>query len=244
MSRRQVPPTIRAIEVLLRPPFSVMTKRDYSGLENLPKEGGYVLAANHNSHVDPLLLARFMLDVGIVPRYLAKDSLFRHWLTGPIVRGADQIPVPRYTERAQNALAPTEEALRAGKPVLIYPEGTITRDPDAWPMSGRTGAVRAALATGVPLIPLCQSGAQHILWPYTRRFRPFPRRAYSIRVGPPIDLSMYAGKPITEEILREATDRLMDILTDMMSDMRGTKPTTPRIDVHSVKKVTKLGEDN
>lgn len=244
MSRQKMPGTIRALEVLLRPPFAAMTKRDYSGLENLPKEGGYVLAANHNSHLDPLLLARFMLDAGIVPRYLAKDSLFQHWFTGPIVRSADQIPVPRYSEHAQNALGPTEDALRAGKPVLIYPEGTITRDPEAWPMSGRTGAVRAALDTGVPLIPVCQSGAQDILWPYTRKFRPFPRRTYHIRVGPPMDLSMYEGKPITEEILHEATDRLMDILTEMMSEIRGEKPTTPRIDVHAVKKETKIGEDN
>jgi 1-acyl-sn-glycerol-3-phosphate acyltransferase len=244
MSRRTMPPTIRALEALLRPPFAVMTKKDYAGLENLPREGGYVLAANHNSHIDPLLLARFMLDVGLVPRYLAKDSLFKHGLTGPIMRGADQIPVPRYTEGAKNALGPTEEALREGKVVLIYPEGTITRDPAAWPMSGRTGAVRAALSAGVPLIPVCQSGAQDILWPYTRKFRPLPRRKYVIRVGPPLDLSMYDGQPITEEILHEATDRLMDTLTDMMSEIRGERPTTPRLDVHSVKKVTKLGEEN
>jgi hypothetical protein len=55
---------------------------------------------------------------------------------------------------------------------------------------------------------------------------------------------MYEGQPVTEEILHEATDRLMDILTDIMSEIRGTKPTTARIDVHSVKKITKLGKDN
>lgn len=244
MGRQKMPPTIRAIEGLLRPPLAVMTKKDYQGLENLPKDGGFVLAANHNSHVDPFLLARFALDVGLVPRYLAKETLFTHKLTGPILRGADQIPVARYSDSAANAIAPTVEALRAGKQVIIYPEGTITRDPEAWPMSGRTGAVRAALAAGVPLIPVCQSGAQDVLWPYTRKLKPLPRHRYVIRVAPALDLSMYEGQPVTEEILHEATDRLMDILTDMMSDIRGEKPTTPRIDVHSVKKVTKLGEDN
>lgn len=244
MGRQKTPLTIRAIEVLLRPPLAVMTKKDYQGLENLPKEGGFVLAANHNSHVDPFLLARFVLDIGQVPRYLAKETLFTHKLTGPILRGADQIPVARYSESAANAIAPTVEALRAGKPVIVYPEGTITRDPEAWPMSGRTGAVRAALAAGVPLIPVCQSGAQDVLWPYTRKLKVFPRHTYSIRVGPPFDLSMYEGRPVTEEILHEATDRLMDVLTDMMIEIRGTKPTSPRIDVHSVKKITKLGGDN
>jgi 1-acyl-sn-glycerol-3-phosphate acyltransferase len=244
MSRRDLPTTIKVIEAILRPPLAAITKKDYQGLENLPKDGGFVLAANHNSHVDPFLLARFALDVGLVPRYLAKETLFTHKLTGPILRGADQIPVARYSDSAANAIAPTVEALRAGKPVIIYPEGTITRDPQAWPMSGRTGAVRAALAAGVPLIPVCQSGAQDVLWPYTRKLKVFPRRRYSIRVAPPLDVSMYDGQPVTEEILHEATDRLMDILTDIMSEIRGTKPTTPRIDVHSVKKITKLGKDN
>lgn len=245
MSRREkVPGMTRALEALLRPPLALLTKRDYRGLENLPKEGGFIFAANHNSHVDPILLARFVLDVGYVPRYLAKDALFRHKFTGPILRGADQIPVARFSGSASDALVPTEDALRAGKPVIIYPEGTITRDPEAWPMTGRTGAVRAALSAGVPLIPICQSGAQEILFPYTKKPKLFPRRTHHVWVGPPMDLSMYEGKPITEEILHEATDRLMDILTDTMSEIRGTKPTGPRIDVHTVKKVTKLGEDN
>ena len=111
-------------------------------------------------------------------------------------------------------------------------------------MTGRTGAVRAALSAGVPLLPICQSGAQEILWPYTKKPKFLPRHTHHVWVGPPMDLSMYEGKPITEEILHEATDRLMDILTDMMSEIRGIKPTGPRIDVHTVKKVTKLGEDN
>ncbi|MFL6089189.1 MAG: lysophospholipid acyltransferase family protein [Aeromicrobium sp.] len=246
MSRRpeNLPGTIRAIEVLLRPPLALITKKDYRGLENVPETGGFVLAANHNSHVDPFLLARFALDIGIVPRYLVKDVLFTHKLTGPVMRGADQIPVARYSAGAANALAPTVASLNAGKPVIIYPEGTITRDPEAWPMTGRTGAVRAALEAGVPLIPVCQSGAQDVLWPYTRKLRLFPRHRYYIRVGPPLDLSMYAGKELTEEILHEATNRLMDTLTDMMIEIRGTRPTGPRIDVHTVKKITKLGEDN
>jgi 1-acyl-sn-glycerol-3-phosphate acyltransferase len=245
MSRRErVPLMTRALEAVLRPPLALLTKRDYRGLEHLPKEGGFIFAANHNSHVDPILLARFVLDVGYVPRYLAKDGLFTHKFTGPILRGADQIPVARFSGGASDALGPTEDALRDGRPVIIYPEGTITRDPDAWPMTGRTGAVRAALAAGVPLIPICQSGAQEILWPYTKKPKFFPRRTHHVWVGPPLDLSMYEGKPITEEILHEATNRLMDTLTDMMSEIRGSKPTGPRIDVHTVKKVTKLGEDN
>lgn len=244
MRRSKVPLMTRVVEVLLRPILWLIAGTDYRGLENIPRERSFVLAANHNSHLDPILLARFMLDVDIVPRYLAKEALFTHKFTGPILRGADQIPVARYTGEASSALGPTEAAIRDGKVVAIYPEGTITRDPDAWPMSGRTGAVRVALATGAPLIPVCQSGAQDILWPYTLKFKLFPRHTYRVTVGPPIDLSMYAGKPVTEEILHEATNRLMDVLTDMMIEIRGTRPTGPRIDVHTVKKETHLGQDN
>ena len=93
MSRSDLPRTTRAVEALLRPPLALITRKDYRGLENLPAEGGFVIAANHNSHLDPILLARFLLDVGIVPRYLAKEGLFTHKLTGPILRGADQILV-------------------------------------------------------------------------------------------------------------------------------------------------------
>jgi 1-acyl-sn-glycerol-3-phosphate acyltransferase len=242
MSRPRKAKTLIALELILRPILAAITKRDYRGIEKLPKSGGYVIAANHNSHVDPLLLARFVLDAGLIPRYLAKESLFEHWFMKRLVIPCDQIPVGRYGDRAKDALEPTENAIRDGKQVIIYPEGTITRDPSAWPMTGRTGAVRVALATGVPLIPVCQSGAQDVLWPYTLKFRLFPRKRYTVVVGDPMDLSMYEGKPITEEILHEATDRLMDILTDMMAEIRGERPTGPRIDVHSVQKHTKLGK--
>lgn len=241
MWRRGKSKTLIAMEIILRPILGAITKRDYRGIEKLPKSGGYVIAANHNSHTDPLLLARFVLDAGLIPRYLAKESLFEHWFMKRLVIPCEQIPVGRYSDRAKNALGPAEDAVRSGKQVLIYPEGTLTRDPEAWPMSGRTGAVRVALATGAPLIPVCQNGAQDVLWPYTRKFRLFPRKRYTIVVGEPLDLSMYAGKPLTEEILHEATDRLMDTLTDMMSDIRGARPIGPRVDVHTVEKHTKLG---
>src|SRR5690349_16423231 len=99
--REKKPGTTIALEVFLRAPLALITKRDYRGLENLPKEGGFIFAANHNSHLDPILLARFVLDAGYVPRYLAKDGLFTHKFTGPILRGADQIPVLRYGASAK-----------------------------------------------------------------------------------------------------------------------------------------------
>ncbi len=212
-----------------------LTKRDWRGMENLP-EGGFVLAPNHISHLDPFLISWFMLDNNIPPRFLAKDTIMDVKGIGWILRSAEQIPVYRSTEGAAESLRAAVAAVNDGKVITIYPEGTITRDPGAWPMSGRTGAVRVALASGKPLIPVMQWGPQAILWPYSKRLRLFPRKTIQVRVGKPMDLSAYEGKPLTEELLHAATDELMDTLTAMMSEVRGELPSTPRIDVHTLSK--------
>jgi 1-acyl-sn-glycerol-3-phosphate acyltransferase len=233
MVKRPVPRTIRVIRFFLRPILMLTTKRDWQGMENLP-DGGFILAPNHVSHVDPFLISHFMLDHNIAPHFLAKDTLVSAKGYGWIVRSAEQIPVYRSTEGAAESLRAAVEAVEAGHVVTIYPEGTITRDPAAWPMTGRTGAVRVALSTGRPLVPLMQWGAQEILWPYAKKLRLFPRKTIHIRVGKPVDLSDFEGKPLSEELLRAATDRLMDTLTAMMSEVRGELPSTPRIDVHTL----------
>lgn len=233
MERRQFPRTMRIIVFFVRPILMLLTKRDWQGQEKLPS-GGFVLAPNHISHLDPFLISHFMVDQGISPRFLAKDTLMSLPVGGRILRGAEQIPVYRSTAGAVESLRAAVEAVEAGSVVAIYPEGTITRDPAAWPMSGRTGAVRVALATGRPLVPVMQWGPQAILWPYTKRLRLFPRKTIHVRVGDPLDLSDLAGKELTEELLNTATSRLMDALTAMMSQVRGETPSTPRIDVHTL----------
>lgn len=235
MQKRFVPRTTRVIKFILRPWLMVLTKRDYRGVENLP-DGGFVLAPNHLSHLDPFFISLFMLDNNIPPTFLAKDTIVNHKAVGWILRSADQIPVYRSTEGAAESLRAAVAAVNDGTVVTIYPEGTITRDPAAWPMSGRTGAVRVALASGKPLIPVMQWGPQAVLWPYTKRPRLFPRKTIQVRVGKAMDLSAYEGKPLTEELLHAATDELMDTLTAMMSEVRGELPSTPRIDVHSLSK--------
>jgi 1-acyl-sn-glycerol-3-phosphate acyltransferase len=235
MQRRHVPLTIKVIRVMIQPLLMVFTKRDWKGMEHLP-DGGFVLAPNHISHLDPFVISYFMLANNVPPQFLAKDTLVEAKWFGWILRTADQIPVYRSTEGAAESLRAASAAVEDGKVVTIYPEGTITRDPAAWPMTGRTGAVRVALATGKPLVPLMQWGPQEILWPYSKKVRLLPRKTMHIRVGEPIDLSAYAGKPLTEEVLHEATGLLMDTLTGMMADLRGELPSTPRIDVHTLSK--------
>jgi 1-acyl-sn-glycerol-3-phosphate acyltransferase len=233
MERRDFPRTMRLIVLFIRPLLMVLTKRDWQGQEKLPS-GGFVLAPNHLSHLDPFLISHFMVDQGISPRFLAKDTLMTLPVGGRILRNAEQIPVYRSTRGAAESLRAAIAAVEAGSVVTIYPEGTITRDPAAWPMTGRTGAVRVALATGRPLVPVMQWGPQDVLWPYSKRLRLFPRRTIHVRVGDPVDLSDLAGRELTEELLDTATNRLMDALTAMMAEVRGELPSTPRIDVHSL----------
>jgi 1-acyl-sn-glycerol-3-phosphate acyltransferase len=108
--------------------------------------------------------------------------------------------------------------------VFIYPEGSATRDPDLWPMRARTGVARLALLSGAPVIPVAQWGAQQIL-PYpTKKVHLLPRTTVRIVVGPPVDLSAYAAKPMTAEVLRDATEVIMRRIADMLVELRGGTP--------------------
>lgn len=228
-----MPRTITWVKRFLRPILMVITRRDWRGGDRLP-DGGFVLAPNHLSHLDPILIAHFLIDHGVTPRFLAKDTLFDLPVVGRIVTNAEQIPVHRQTGGAAQSFTAAVASVEHGEPVVIYPEGTITRDPQLWPMEGRTGAVRVALATGAPLVPMVHWGAQRILWPYSKVPKPLPRKTITMRVGDPIDLSDLAGRPLTDELLHEASVRLTDTLTAMLADVRGELPTGPRVDVRSL----------
>lgn len=228
-----MPRVSRFLVLVLRPILMRITKRDWQGASKLPT-GGSVLAVNHVSHLDPFFVSHFLVDHHQVPRFLAKDTLIHHWFTGPILRAAQMIPVYRATAGAAEALRAAIAAVESGEMIIVYPEGTTTRDPGCWPMSGRTGAAKIAYATGKPLVPLMQSGAQHILWPYARRPKFFPRRTIYMHVADPIDVVAQLGPHPTEADFLNFTDQLMDTLTDMMVEVRGEKPQTPRIDVRTL----------
>jgi 1-acyl-sn-glycerol-3-phosphate acyltransferase len=108
--------------------------------------------------------------------------------------------------------------------VCIYPEGTVTRDPAFWPMQARTGVARLALATDVPVVPVCNWGPQYTLDVEHRKVRPFPRHEVWGVAGPPVDLSPYRGRPLTAELLREVTDVIMRAVRDQLAEVRGEDP--------------------
>jgi hypothetical protein len=125
-------------------------------------------------------------------------------------------------------LKQAEKALAAGACVIVYPEGTASRDPDLWPMVGKTGAARLALTTGAPVIPIAHWGAQEIL-PYgTKKPHLFPRKKVRMAAGPPVDLSAYAGQRLGATTLRAATADIMTDITALLAKIRQeTPPAAP-----------------
>ncbi|MDN3356666.1 lysophospholipid acyltransferase family protein [Actinomadura sp. DC4] len=237
-------PVWRTIVVgILRPLLFNLLKRDWKGQDNIPGEGGVVIAPNHISEADPLVMAHFVYTAGRFPVYLAKDSVFRSRVVGHILRRTGQIPVYRDRADAGLALRDAEKGLRAGECLIFYPEGTCTRDPELWPMTGKTGAARVALATGVPVIPVAHWGAQEVL-PYgTKRFRPFPRKTMHVAAGPPVDLSKYEGRPLDAETLTAATDDIMRAIAELLGELRGQTPPEVLYDHHTAR-AGKKGTDD
>jgi 1-acyl-sn-glycerol-3-phosphate acyltransferase len=215
---------------VLRPPLMALTRRDWRGGEHVPAEGGCVMAANHVSEFDPLPFAHFVYDHGRLPRFLGKAEVFKVPVVGRILDNAGQIPVYRKTADASKAFSAAVAAVAAGECVVVYPEGTISRDPDLWPMRGKSGAARIALTTGRPVIPCAQWGPQDILAPYARRPRLFPRKNMQIRAGAPVDLADLADKELTPEVLHEATARIMAAITALLADIRGEDAPPERFD--------------
>ncbi len=192
----------------------------YLGREYIPATGGALIVANHISHLDPVFSGLIVHRARRVPRFLAKHSLWSTPVLGRALAGSGQIPVYRESADAQQSLRDGTAALRDGKIVIIYPEGTITRDPDGWPMHSRTGVARLALTADVPVVPMVHWGTSRVLNMYTKKFRPFPREEITVRCGEPVDLSAYRGREIDAGLLREVTDLLMTRVRELLADVR------------------------
>jgi 1-acyl-sn-glycerol-3-phosphate acyltransferase len=177
--------------------------------------------------VDPLVFAHYVYAAGRLPRFMAKDSLFRLPLLGRIISGADQIPVHRGERDGADALRDAVQALRNGEAVVIYPEGTITRDPDGWPMLARTGVARLALMSGAPIIPVAQWGAHHDSGAgrTKARLRRLRRRTIRIRALEPMRVPpLPAGEQASREQLRSVTDEVMRRIRVGVGELRGETP--------------------
>lgn len=210
--------------VMVKPVLRLWTRRTWRGMEHIPTEGPVIVVANHISHADPLVCAHFIHDAGRWPRFLGKASVFRVPVLGWLLHQVKQIPVERGSVDAARSLEAMSEALREGDLVIIYPEGTTTREPDLWPMRGKTGVARLALATGAPVVPLVMWGPQRMYDSRARKLRLRPRIPVTVVAGPPIDLSRWAGTTPTRETLDAITEEIMLRLRDMLAEIRGGTP--------------------
>ncbi|SNR43603.1 lysophospholipid acyltransferase family protein [Blastococcus mobilis] len=221
--------TIAAV-VVIHPVASLMFRLRSRHAHRLPARGPVLLVVNHVSILDPLACARLVFDNGRLPHFLAKESVFRG-PAGTLLRSAGQIPVARFSADAHVALDAAKADLDAGNVVVIYPEGSVTRDPDWWPMQARTGVARLALTTDAVVLPVAQWGPQEVHDYHRRKLRLRFRAPAQYLVGEPVDLSdlraeVRAGRPLTVELLRGTTDLIMARVRDQLAELRGTPAPT------------------
>jgi len=213
----------RFAAILVIPVLRVWTSRTWLSSENIPRSGGVIIAPNHVSHFDPLVVAHFIYGTGRWPRFLGKASLWKVPLLGGFLRKVQQIPVERGSVEAVKSLDMLIEAVQQGGVVVIYPEGTTTRQPELWPMRGKTGAARLALVTGAPVVPVANWGAEQIFDPRTSKLR-FRRTPVTVIAGKPVDLSRWAGEAPSRAVLEQMTEAIMQDVSLLVGELRDETP--------------------
>lgn len=221
----------RVLAFLLVPPMLAIARFKLIDTHKVPESGAFVLAPNHFSEIDPVVVGVAMWKVGRMPRYLTKRAMFKNPIMRWLLNASGQIPVDRAgATRGNDPLAAARQISNNGNAVVIYPEGSLTRDPNLWPMRGKSGAVRMALAADIPVIPVAQWGSQLIMPRYARKLSVFPRKRVEVKFGDPVDLSAYRGRPIGSAELAEATDLVMAAISKLLAELRGEEAPAERWD--------------
>jgi 1-acyl-sn-glycerol-3-phosphate acyltransferase len=193
-------------------------------------DGPVIVIANHTSYADGVLLALAARRLGRSLRLLATSGVFRVPVLGPLFRRVGFVPVARGRPDAARALDDAAEALAAGEAVGVFPEGRITRDPDRWPERAKTGAVRLALRTGAPIVPVAMVGAhevvgrKHVVSGLLKNLVLRPR--VEVLVGDPIDVRALVGgvSDPSPEAVRRAADLVMGELVRLVGELRQRRP--------------------
>ena len=218
-------PTYLLAKGILKPWLSTWFRWTIEGDERIPHRGGAILAFNHIAFLDPFAAAYVVDRTGRRPRFLAKSELFADKRIAWILRGAKQIEVRRGSKDAPMALDKALEALERGEIIVVFPEGTITDEPDLRPMQGKTGAARLALGSKVPLIPCGLWGTANI-WPkdYAKHWWP-PKQDVLVRIGEPVPV---AGDPNSPEAWRVVSEELMKRIAVLVASLRPAVPDQRR----------------
>jgi 1-acyl-sn-glycerol-3-phosphate acyltransferase len=225
--------TFRICAAILIPFLKLIARYDFRDGVKIPKTGPVIVASNHVSYLDAFALAFFALTHGRAPRFLGKSEIFRFPIVGKILLAAEQIPVERESKEARVALQYALQLLEMGHLVGVYPEGTLTRDQNYWPMVAKTGVARLAVISKAPVYPAAQWGTQTVLPAYSVKFRIFPRTTVRYRVGEPVDLSRWYGKEEDPAAMAEATAEIMNAITSLLEEIRGEERPATIFDPHT-----------
>ena len=233
-AEKRRPSVFWVLAALVLPLWSLMVRYRFTPESRLPRTGPFILAPNHYSEIDPIAMGAAVWHLGRLPRFMAKASLFRVPVLGALLRASGQIPVERVGAvrpgGGKNPISAAGQLIAREAGVIVYPEGTLTRDPGLWPMRGKSGAVRLALEAGVPLIPVAHWGTQELMPRYAKRIHPFPRKTIRVAVGEPLDLSRFAGRGLDQKVIAEATEELMTAITALLAQLRDERPPAERWD--------------
>jgi 1-acyl-sn-glycerol-3-phosphate acyltransferase len=207
------PPVIalaRALFTVMRWPVHI------TGAHHVPATGGAVIATNHVGYLDFAFVGYSALPQRRLVRFMAKQEVFDHPISGPLMRGMHHLPVDRFGS-AISAIDTAVDALRAGEVVGLFPEGTISRS--FVPARAKTGAVRIAMRASAPLIPSAIWGSQRLL---TKGRKPNWQRNVPIIVafGAPVDYDV-------NDTPADVTDRLMQRINALVEHAATIYPDRP-----------------
>ncbi len=236
---------IRLCQVLLYPATRLLGRRRYQGMERLHRKGPMLIVGNHISHLDPMFDVVMIHKAGRIPHVLAKAGLWKIPIVGRALAGTEQIPVERGGGAGQSAVEHARTTLEGGGVVLIYPEGTVTREPDFWPMRPRPGVATLALSGDYPVVPIVHWGTQQVYNSYAegRKLRLFPRTDVQVVVGPDIDLSAYRGQGTDPRAIRDVSLLIMQTISGMLGEIRGRRPPDELFDLKKAQRQAKRALD-
>lgn len=229
MGERSRPSLFWLFGAIALPLMGLMVKFRLHDREKVPQTGAVIFTPNHFTNIDPVVMGVATWYYGRLPRFMAKASILRIPVLGWLLRKSGQIPVERGgSTRSSAALMAAKELVSKGRAVIVYPEGSLTRDPDMWPMRGKSGAVRLALELDIPVVPMAHWGTQAVMARYSKKINFFPRHTVHVKVGDPVDLSEFKGKNLDTKTLNEATAKVMDAITALVEDLRNEKAPAVR----------------
>jgi 1-acyl-sn-glycerol-3-phosphate acyltransferase len=223
-------PAYLLAKALLKPWLATWFRWHIEGLENIPTAGPVIIAFNHIAYLDPLAAAYVVELRGRRARFLAKSELFADRRISWILRGAKQIEVRRGSRDAPVALDHAVEALHRGEVVVVFPEGTITEDPDLKLSAPKSGTARMAIASGSPVLPSGLWGT-HNIWPkgYARHWWP-PKQDIIVRIGEPFHAT---GDPHNVEDVARVGHRIIDEISVAVAGLRPAIPDRRRQKAHT-----------